>query len=190
LSGPIGTEIDVIGALLLIPSFFILGIVASIRSPLDPTLEANRRLIEWILRYRLLLAVSASCALIIAAILWVKVTFSFYCATPNTIQLHPYPLGPWRNFTWDDVKVVQAKCWAGSRTPWQGGLSLILVDGETILLRFGSGHGVHGHEAIKRNYDAIKTALQGKKYQYDTSTIGVCTDNVRRILIHWPGELR
>jgi hypothetical protein len=185
LSGPIGEEISVLGVILVTPSFFILALAT-----LKPDFQPEHPATNWILRHRLLLSASASCALVIAAALWVNFTFRFYCVTPSAILLHPNPLGQWQNFSWDDVRTVQATCWAGSRTPWQGGQSLILSDGETILLPFGSGRGIHGHEALKHNYDAIKNALWGKKYQYDTSKIGRCAANVRRLLMRWPEEVR
>jgi len=171
LTGPIGSEIGEVGDFLILPSFFILVFLAvSIRS-------------SWITRHSVSVTIIALCALLLSAILWINLTFSFYCATPSTILLHPDILGSYRKFTWDDVRVVQARCWDGSRTRWQGGLNVSLGDGEEILMPFG-----YRQPRQKQIYEAIRTALQEKIYRYDLSSIKLCTRDVHSMLARWPRE--
>jgi hypothetical protein len=175
LSGPIGSEIGVVGDLLIPPSFFILAL-------LTPGIQSSAS--SWIKRHSVSVTIIASCTLLLSAILWINLTFSFYCATPSTILLHPDILGSYRRFPWDDVRVVQARCWSGSRTPWQGGLNVSFGNGEEILMPFG-----YHQQKQKQNYEAIRTALQGKTYRYDLSNIKVCPQDVYSILARWPSKL-
>jgi hypothetical protein len=175
LSGPIGSEIGVVGDFLILPSFFILAL-------LTPGIQSSAS--SWIKRHSASVTIIASCALLLSAILWINLTFSFYCATPSTILLHPDILGSHRKLTWDDVRVVQARCLTGSRTPWEGGLNVSFGNGEEILMPFG-----YRQPRQKQIYEAIRTALQEKTYRYDLSSIKRCPQGVYSILAHWPSEL-
>lgn len=176
LSGPIGREIGVVGDFLIPPSFFALAFLAG---------NVQSSVSSWIKRHRALVAMTASCALLLSAALWINLTFSFYCATPLAVLLHSDVLRTYRKFTWDDVQVVRARCWAGSRTPWQAGFNISFVDGEEILLPFG-----YRSETRNRNYEAIRIALQRNTYRYDRSEIKACPHNLYAILAHWPNALR
>jgi hypothetical protein len=186
-----GSRIGVLGVLLVFPSCFALAFCmasSSVAYSRSPARSAN----VWrhIQKYSSVYAFVAVLALTIALVSWLSVVFSFFCATPYKIIFHTGIQDPNREYTWADVTAVHAACWGGSRTPWQGGLTLSFIDGQEALLPLGDGRGIYGWMEVKKNYDAIAAALQGKNYVYDLSRVTHCTNNVYTMLLNWPDELR
>jgi hypothetical protein len=180
ISGHMGSQVGLLGILLVFPSWFILVFCVGARSRNMKGSVIRSRLYNVIEKHCVGFMITAFCGLLVSLIGWVGYAASYYCATPNTILLHPDVLNPAHVLSWNDVEVVRARCWAGSRSPWQGGFSLSFIDGEEILLRLGT-------RAAARNayYDRIRASLAGKVYQYDASGIGKCPRDVYPLFANW-----
>jgi hypothetical protein len=138
ISGHMGSKLGILGCLLIFPSWLALTISAGVRSRNMKGAVTRSRLYKLGERRSVEFMIAAYCGLLVSAIVWVGYAGSYYCATPNAVVLHSGALKPAQVLSWSDVEVVHARCWAGSRSPWQGGLALSFANGEEILLRLGT----------------------------------------------------
>ena len=180
LSGPMGSEWGLLSALLLLPAVFavLVSVAAKPRENAPPFAQL-------VVRNRAAFGFAGVAALLLAVFGWLGSVFSFYCATPSAILLHPELMRSYERLEWKNVSAVTARCWGGARTPWQGGLNITLDTGDEVLMRLGSGRGLYGPRTLARNYEAIRSALNGQSYQYDASAIGRCPTNIAALLINW-----
>jgi hypothetical protein len=142
---------------------------------LGPRLDALRE-------HRIGLALAACAGFAASVVLAVNATFQYFCVTPVAILTHPDTLGHTRLLTWNDVKVVRGHCFSGTaKTRSSVSLDLSLTDGSEISLRLG------GYQSFEtRSYEAVRAALAGKSYRYDTGDLPNCPKNIRDVLADWP----
>lgn len=180
ISGHMGSELGVLGFFLIFPSCFVLAIAAGVRSRNMKGPATRSRFYKLAERRTVEFMIAGYCGFLASVIVWVGYAGSYYCATPTALVLHPNALKPAQVSSWSDVTVVRALCWAGSRSPWQGGFSLSFADGEEILLRLGTKAA-----ARNRYYELIRASLAGKSYEYDASDIGKCPRDVYPLFTNW-----
>ena len=60
-------------------------------------------------KLRTVLAAASALSLAVGLALWVQASYSYYCATPRAISLHP-ALGASSNLSWGDVRTVIPYC--------------------------------------------------------------------------------
>jgi len=136
------------------------------------------------MEHRIGLAFAACAAFAASVVLGVNATFQYFCVTPVAILTHPDTLGDTRLLTWNDVKVVRGHCFSGSaRSRSSVSLALSLADGSEISLPLG---GYRSFET--RSYEAVRAALAGKSYRYDTGDLPDCPKNIRGVLADWPNR--
>lgn len=178
--GHMGSELGILGFFLIFPSCFALALAAGVRSRNMKGSATRSRLYKLVERRTAEFMIAAYGGLLVSVIIWVGYAGSYYCATPNAFMLHPSALKTAQVRPWSDITVVRALCWAGSRSPWQGGFSLSFADGEEILLRLGTKAA-----ARNRYYELIRASLAGKSYEYDASDIGKCPRDVYPLFANW-----
>lgn len=180
ISGHMGSELGVLGFFVIFPACFVLAITAGVRSRNIKGPATRSRLYKLVERRTVEFMIAGYSGLLASVIVWAGYAGSYYCATPTALVLHPSALKPAQVRSWSDVTVVRALCWAGSRSPWQGGFLLSFADGEEILLRLGTKA-----VARQRYYDQIRGSLAGKSYEYDRTGIGQCPRDVYPLLANW-----
>lgn len=115
---------------------------------------------------KLLIPVAVA-ALVVELLIALILSLSYYCVTPSTILLHPYPTAPTRAFTWKDVVTVDVQCIAAAKhvsrgvTSWsppKANLELSLTDGERVVAQLGI------HKSFMAHREPIQAALAGAGY--------------------------
>jgi hypothetical protein len=116
----------------------------------------------------------------LSSVAWLDGLFSYYCATPQVIVVHPDPfLGP-VTYTWSDVRRVFSGCSYG-----RGGMSvefgLDMKDGRRIGLGGDSWH------MLAKNYALVGAILQLVPYVYDNEGSKRCPLRFRQLFSERPG---
>lgn len=110
---------------------------------------------------------------------WLDGLFTYYCASSDTIAVHPDPLKSPIIYTWKDVSGVQTRCAYG-----RGGMSVVfdlrMSDGRTI------GLGGDSWSSLLQNYDHISAALHSVPYHYDNEA-SRCPSYLRQVFAYKPG---
>ena len=188
---PPGTFLDGPMVSLLLALGFMIGtilpptvsiILVLLATPRNASLLGPR--LDALSEHRIGLAFAACAGFAASVVLAANATFQYFCVTPVTILTHPDTLGDTRLLTWNDVKVVRGHCFSGSaRSRSSVSLALSLADGSEIRLPLGEYQSFD-----TRNYEAVRAALAGKSYRYDTGDLPDCPKNIRGVLADWPNR--
>jgi hypothetical protein len=105
-------------------------------------------------------------------LLWVDGLFSYYCATPVGLIVHPDPFLTPIHYKWNDVRRLEVGC-----HHTKGGTSidfvLVLNDDQRIDL------GGDSWSMLDRNFLGVRRALWGSSYIYDNHQSKDCPANLQ-----------
>jgi hypothetical protein len=131
-------------------------------------------------RNMLSLAMAGGILVLFSFAIWLDDVFSYYCATPNVIVVHPDPFLPSVTYKWSDVQRVSTGC-----TFSRGGMSinfnLEMNDNRRI------GLGGDSWSMLKRNYKGIGTLLSQVPYAYDNAEAERCPLSLQQLFSARPG---
>ena len=111
--------------------------------------------------------------------MWLDGLFTYYCATPRAIVVHPDPLEEPVTYAWSDVSRVSTRCYV-SRTRYPE-FNLDMRDGRRVAL------GGDTWLTLAKNYAEIGAALAPVPYVYDNHSTDHCPSFYRQLFAKRPG---
>jgi hypothetical protein len=105
--------------------------------------------------------------------------FSYYCAEPDSIVVHPGPFSTPVIYRWADVQRISTSCTFG-----RGGMSthftLGMKDSRVI------GLGGDSWPMLKRNFSSVAASLKPVPYLYDNTQTDRCPAQLRQLFAKRP----
>jgi hypothetical protein len=105
--------------------------------------------------------------------------FSYFCATPDGVLIHPGELFPVEHLSWKSLKTIRPEC-----RKMDYGLNvtvdLAFSDGRTITM------GDQTAKQLYENYSAFSSAVRNVPAVYDMSRIGECSKEWHDLFVRRP----
>jgi hypothetical protein len=115
-----------------------------------------------------------------ASLMWLDGLFTYYCATPQSIVVHPDPFVAPVTYSWSDIRRISVGCQYG-----KGGMSLqfdlTMKDGHRIFF------GGDSWSQLAKNYPQVSGILSMSIFDYDTTNVTHCPQRWKDVFARRPG---